>query len=312
MRAAILSEYGATPSVAEFDDPRPGEGQALVDVAAAGLNPVDVSIASGSFYGGSPPLPYVVGREGVGALDDGRRVYFDGPIAPFGSMAERALIDRDSAIEIPDGLDDGLAVAFGIAGLAAWLGLEWRGELKRDETALVLGASGVVGQVAVQAARLLGASRVVAVARSAERLERARELGADATVQIGPVDDLTDALRDATDGGADVVLDPLWGEPAVAALAVVNGGGRFVNLGQSAGATASIASAAIRGKPLSLLGHTNFAAPQEVKHAAYRRMADYGAAGELVVDVERIPLDQVGEAWERQSSSPHRKQVMVP
>jgi len=312
VRAAILHEYGVPPEPGEFRDPEPGDGQEVVEVLAAGLNPVDVSIASGTFYGGRPPLPCVVGREGVGRRIGGERVYFDGSAPPFGSFAQRAPIDPQDAIPLPEGLDEALAVCFGIAGLAAWLGLEWRGGLRQGETVLVLGASGVVGRVAVQAARLLGATRVVAAARSREGLEQAVELGADATVQIGAVDDLAGALAEAAGGGVDVILDPVWGEPAAAALQAANRGGRLVQIGQSAGPEALISSAAVRGRVLEILGHTNFAAPREIKRAAYERMAAHAAAGELRLDVERVPLEDVADAWARQQASPHRKLVIVP
>jgi NADPH:quinone reductase-like Zn-dependent oxidoreductase len=312
MRAAILREYGREPEPGEFDDPQAGDGQVVVEVQAAGLNPVDLSMASGSFYGGSPPLPSVAGREGVGRTDEGAVVYFDSPVAPYGAFAERALVAGDSTIPLAADIDPALATAFGIAGLAAWLGLEWRAELRKGETVLVLGASGVVGQIAVQAARLLGAQRVVAAARSDAGLERARARGADATVQIGAVDDLAEALKEAGGDGVDVVIDPVWGEPAAAALQACRPWGRLIQIGQSAGAQSTIASAAIRGKMLSVLGHTNFQAPQEVKAAAYRRMVEHAARGELTVDVQRIPLDDVADAWRRQGSSPGHKQVIVP
>jgi NADPH2:quinone reductase len=312
VRAAVLRRYGEPPQPEDFDEPEAGEGEDVVEVLAGGLNPVDISIASGTFYAGSPPLPYVAGREGVGRTPAGGRVYFDGPVAPFGSFAERAAIDAASAIELPDGLDDGLAVSLGIAGLAAWLALEWRARLGEGETVLVLGASGVVGQVAVQGARLLGAGRVVAAARSREGLRRAQALGADATVALGDPDDLTAALREACDGGADVVVDPVWGEPAAAAIEAANANARVVQIGQSAGPQATIASAAVRGRSLAILGHTNFAAPREVKRAAYLRMAGHAAAGELTVPVERVALDDVAAAWERQRESPHHKLVIVP
>src|SRR5271163_645609 len=186
MKAAVLHEYGV-PRAEDFEDPSAGPGQALVEVLAAGLNPVDVAICAGRFYAGRPPLPSVAGREGVGMLD-GARVYFDAPIVPFGSMAERALVDPDSTYPVPDGLDDGVAVALGISGLAAWLALTWRAKLQPGEHVLVLGASGVLGQIAVQAAKLLGAARVVAAARSAEGLERCLALGADAAIRLGEPD----------------------------------------------------------------------------------------------------------------------------
>ena len=176
----------------------------------------------------------------------------------------------------------------------------------------MLGAGGVVGQVAVQAAKLLGAGRVVAAARSEERLDRALQQGADATVQIGAVDDLATAIREAAGGGVDVVVDPVWGEPAVAALDAMNARGRLVQIGQSAGATAVVPSALVRGKTLDVLGMTIFGVPPEDKRAAYETMAEHANAGRLEVEVERIPLDGVADAWKRQTSSPGVKLVVEP
>ena len=310
MRAAVLQEYGV-PSPGEFEEPVASSDQAVVEVLAAGLNPVDVAICAGRFYAGKPPLPSVAGREGVGTLE-GKRVYFDAPIAPFGSMAERALIDPTSAYPVPDGLDEGVAVALGISGLAAWLALTWRADVQPGEHVLVLGASGVLGQIAVQAAKLLGAARVVAAARSQEGLERCLALGADAAVRLGEPDNLSAAFSAAADGRIDVVIDPLFGEPFVAAVNAASFGARLVQIGAGAGAEATIPSAPIRGKMLVLMGHTNFAAPPDVKREAYGKLAEAAARGEIVVDADRIPLEQVAEAWERLAAGSHRKLVLVP
>jgi NADPH:quinone reductase-like Zn-dependent oxidoreductase len=310
MKAAVLRELGV-PDYGEFAEPRADRGNAVVEVRAAGLNPVDVSIAAGRFYAGVPPLPSVTGREGVCVLD-GERVYFDAPVAPYGSMAERALIDPGSTYPLPDALDDGLALALGIAGLAAWLALDWRAQLQPGEHVLVLGASGVLGQIAVQAAKHLGAARVVAAARSAEGLERAQALGADAVARLGEPSELAAALRDAAEGRIDVVVDPLFGEPFAAAVEAASFRARLVALGSSAGVTSTLSSAAVRGKMLDILGHSNVFAPPDVKRAAYLRMAELAARGELHVDVERIPLADVRDAWERLAASAHRKLVLVP
>ena len=311
MRAAILREYGTAPEPGEFDDPSAaGDEQLVLDVLAGGLNPVDIRMASGSFYGGSPPLPSVAGREGVGRTPDGQLVYFDRPVAPNGSFAERTVVERAGVIELGADVDPALAVAFGIAGLAAWLALEWRARLREGETVLVLGASGVVGQIAVQGAKLLGAARVVGSARS--DLDKIKERGADAVVDAGATDALADALREACEGGADVVIDPVWGEPAAAALEACNPDARLVQIGESASATASIPSATVRGRMLSIIGHTNFRAPEDVKRAAYRRMVGHAAAGDLAVDVERVAIEDVPDAWERQQHSPHHKLTVVP
>jgi NADPH:quinone reductase-like Zn-dependent oxidoreductase len=312
MRAAVLQAHGGVPEVGEFRDPEPERGAEVLQVLAAGVNPIDVRIASGAFPRERYEVPYVAGKEGVGRREDGSLVYFDVSRKPFGAFAERTLIDAGSGYPVPDGLDPALAVCLGVSGLAAWLSLEWRGRLAPGETVLVLGASGVVGQIAVQVAKLLGAGRVVTAARDEAALERTRSLGADELVSLVG-DDVAGALRSAAGGGGfDLVLDPLWGEPARAAIGAVKPFGRVVNMGQSAAAEVSLTSAAIRHTPVELIGHTNYAAGEERKAEAYARLASHAAAGRLRVAIERLGLDDVPAAWQRQGSSPHAKLVVVP
>jgi NADPH2:quinone reductase len=307
MEAAVLKDYESSPEFGEFEEPQ-ANGLALVEVAVAGLNPVDQTIASGGFPGRKPPLPSVPGLEGVGTAE-GRRVYFDAPVAPFGSMGERTLVEREELIEVPDGIEDGLAVSFGISGLAAWLALTWRADLQRGESALVLGSSGALGQIAVQGARLLGAGRVVAAARDGESLDHARhELGADAVVELGGEGDLTEHFKEAAGGGFDVVVDPLWGEPAMAALGALNVEGRLVQIGNSAGESAELPTRGFRNQLGRIIGHTNFKASRERKSEAFAAMCAHALAGELKVKTEGVPLREVGEAWNRKS--PHRKLVI--
>jgi NADPH2:quinone reductase len=312
MRAAVLQAHGTVPEVGDFRDPEPEAGADLLALRAAGMNPVDVRVASGQFGLERYDTPYVAGKEGVGEREDGRLVYFEYSRKPFGAFAERTLIDAGSGYVLPDGLEPELAVCLGVSGLAAWLGLEWRGRLAPGETVLVLGASGVVGQIAVQAAKLMGAGRVVAAARDEAALERAGALGADELVQLSDLDGLAGRLRDAAGGdGFDLVLDPLWGEPALAAIGALTSFGRIVNLGQSAGDTALLPSQAVRSKPIEVLGYTNYTAGEERKAAAYAELAGHAARGEIRVAIERLALDDVPEAWQRQGSSPHAKLVVV-
>lgn len=310
MRAAVLTARGEPPAPAGFEDPRPDGDSPVLDVVCAGINPIDLAIAAGKVPAREREHPSVAGLEGVGELDS-RRYYFDTPVAPFGSIAERALVERESLIEVPDQLDSGLAVSLGIAGLAAWLALTWRAELRPGEDVLVLGASGVVGQLAVQAARLLGAGKVVAAARDEASLERSRhELGADAVVQLAGEGDLAERLREAVGGGYDVVIDPLWGEPALAALQALNRDGRLISVGNSAGESAELAARDFRNRLGRIIGHTNFLAPREVKRDAYVAMARHAAAGNLVLPVRERPLEEVATAWEEQAASPHHKLVV--
>jgi NADPH2:quinone reductase len=164
----------------------------------------------------------------------------------------------------------------------------------------------------VQGAKLLGAGRVVAAARSETGLARASELGADATVRFGDHDDLAAAFLEAANGQIDLTIDPVWGEPGAAGVKATSFGGRVVQLGQSAGKEATLESGWVRTKLLSILGHTNFAAPADVRNDAYLRMVRHTAAGELTVDHELMPLERVADAWELQEGSPHRKLVLSP
>jgi NADPH2:quinone reductase len=307
MEAAVLKDYRSDPELGEFAEPSPN-GMAVVEVSVAGLNPVDHTIASGRFPGREPPLPSVPGLEGVGTAR-GRRVYFDSPVAPFGSLGERTLVDWEELIDVPEGVEDALAVSFGISGMAAWLALTWRAELQAGESVLVLGSSGVLGQIAVQAARLLGAGRVVAAARDPESLVRAQhELGADAVVELGGEGDLTERFEEAARGGFDVIVDPLWGEPALAALGALNAEGRLIQIGNSAGESVELPTRGFRDRLGRIVGHTNFRASRERKREAFTAMCAHALAGELTVETEGVPLREVSEAWRRES--PHRKLVI--
>jgi NADPH:quinone reductase-like Zn-dependent oxidoreductase len=311
MVAAVLDEYGTVPRYGEFAEPAPGEGEMLVDVGAAALHHLDLLKASGNFYL-EQPLPAVVGTDGVGRLEDGRRVLFEG-LAPHGSMAERSLAKADALFDVADELDDATAAALANSGLAGWLAPAWRADLQPGETVLVLGATGQVGSVAVQAAKLLGAGRVVAAARGGERLEALRERGADATVALDGEGDLTEQLRDAAGGGVDVTIDNLWGEPAVAAMGAASRFGRHVQVGHLAEPQLALVAPAIRSASLDVRGFMHLHAPVEVRREAYRRLGEHVARGDIVIELERIPLTDVADAWERQRrADAGAKLVLIP
>jgi NADPH:quinone reductase-like Zn-dependent oxidoreductase len=306
MRAAVFYEIGTVPVFADFKEPEPDDRHQVLEVLLAGLNPVDLYIAAGRTGAVEPPC--VVGLEGIARLPDGGRAYFNGVPAPFGSMAQYAPVDVGQTFPLPDGLDAGVAVSLGIAGLAAWLPLTRRANLRAGETVLVLGASGVVGQIAVQAAKLLGASRVVAAARDRATLERLRERGADATVVLEG--DYAGALSAAAGDGYDVVLDTVFGPPLQVALAATARGARVITVGAAAGQTVEISFGEIIQR--TLIGHSNLQAPFEARRSAYADMARHAAAGEIAVEVDRLPLSRIEEAWRRQAEGPHRKIALIP
>jgi NADPH2:quinone reductase len=289
-------ELGRPPEVAELDDGGP------VEILAVALNPLDIAVGSGRFPGGHPPLPYVPGSEAVGRID-GARMYLFGEgfgVRRDGFMAERVAFPRGAGIAVPDELDDGLAVACGIAGIAGWVPVARRARVEPGDRVLVLGATGTVGSVGLQAARLLGAKRVVAAGRDSAKLERCLELGADATVLLDG-NDLVERFREACgDGGPTLVFDPLWGEPARAAVDAAVPHARLVQLGQSAGPEATLTSGSIRLKGLSILGHSNFVLTVEELRQAYLHVAGHVAAGRIRIDVETFSFERVADAWEAQ------------
>ncbi len=311
MRAAVISELGQPPELAERVEP---SGEVIYHVSAVALNPIDVNVGAGRYFGGHPELPYVPGCEGVGRAPDGTRAYLfsDGlGLARDGLLAERAGAPADLGIPLPESASDELAAACGIAGMAGWMPVAWRAPVREEDRVLVLGATGTVGLVAVQAARLLGAKHVVAVGRNRERLERATELGADATLSLEE-DDLVAAFKEATGGdGPTYIVDTLWGPPAVAAIQAAAPGWRLVQIGQSAGAEASLMSAAIRGKMGEIYGYTDYAVHKDPYREHYLRLVDHAAAGEIVFDIDVYPLERIAEAWERQAAGAAAKIVIA-
>ena len=323
MRAAVLRRHGEPPQFGSHPVPGRGPSQALIRVTAAPVNPLDLFCASGTSYFGAPALPYVPGTQGVGVVADsenapaGQRVWFSSTagMAPGdGSLAQFCVVPETAMLPLPDGVSDDLAAALGLSAVAAWMALSWRGQLRPGEHVLVLGASGNVGQIAVQAARLLGAGRVVAACRDPHGRARARELGADAVADVtGEDTDLVaDRLAQAVGDRVDLVLDPVWGVPAEAALRVLSPNGRLVNLGSSAGAMAGFSSATLRSRMLAVLGYTNNVLSDEQKTAALAEILAYAADGRITADRETLPLDRAAEGWSRCGQAPHRRAVITP
>ncbi|HYB85279.1 MAG TPA: zinc-binding dehydrogenase [Streptosporangiaceae bacterium] len=323
MRAAVLQRHGEPPRFGQHPAPGRRPGQALIRITAAPINPLDLLCASGTSYFGPPELPYVPGTQGVGTVAEadsaavGQRVWFScaaGMAPGDGSMAELCVAPETALLPVPDGVSDDLAAALGLSAVAAWMALSWRGQLQPGEHVLVLGASGNVGQIAVQAARLLGAGRVVAACRDAQGRARATELGADAVADLSgeDIDAVAGRLAQAAGDRVDLVLDPVWGVPAEAASRVLSPNGRLVNLGSSAGALAGLSSAALRSRVLSVLGYTNNALTDEQKTAALAGILAHAADGRITADRETLPLDRAAEGWARCGQAPHARAILTP
>jgi NADPH:quinone reductase-like Zn-dependent oxidoreductase len=323
MPAAVIRTHAASPEYLFWPLPRRTRGQALVQVMASPISPLDLLCASGTSYFGAPQLPYIPGVQGVGIVVEadrlaaGQRVWFScnaGMKPGDGSMALYCVIDESSALVLPDQITTDLAAALGLSAIAAWMALTWRGHLQPGEHVLVLGASGAVGQVAVQAARLLGAGRVIAASRDEGGRSRALTLGADAVADLSgnDVDEISRRILAACDGPLHLVIDPVWGLPAEAAVRALAVEGRLVNIGSAAGATARFESATVRSRLHTILGYTNNALTWEQKSEALTTIITHAAAGRCTVERETVPLANVALAWERQAASAHRKLILIP
>jgi NADPH2:quinone reductase len=230
------------PEKLRYDDvepPTPGDGEVAIDVHAAGVNFPDVLITQGK-YQFQPALPFVPGNEVAGvvhAVGKGvTRVKAGDRVAAsmiFGAFAERVVVPEGAAIPIPEGVADAEAAACLVTYGTMYHGLVERAALQKGETVLVLGAAGGVGLAAVDLAKALGA-RVIAAASSAEKLEVCRALGADALIDYGK-ESLKDRAKALSSGGVDVVVDPVGGDYADAALRATGWNGRYLVIGFASG-----------------------------------------------------------------------------
>jgi NADPH:quinone reductase-like Zn-dependent oxidoreductase len=320
MKAAVLHELGMTPRFEEFAAPTAGTGEALIRVRAASLKMVDKQMASGSHYASPRQLPAISGTDGLGTLGDGSRVFFGGPRRPFGAMAEFTVAPRAFCFLVPSELDDATAAALPNPGVSAWLSLTERAKFVPGETVLILGATGVTGQLAVQIAKLLGAKRVIGAGRNQGVLKRLPELGADVTIQLEqPEESLKGAFaREAGEEGFDVILDYLWGRPTEVLLAAITKSEfaaatkeiRLVQVGESAGSTIALPAAVLRSTPLKILGTAGIPS-REILGDAMQQVLTRAARGELHIDTESVPLADIERVWQRPEQS-GRRIVLIP
>jgi len=316
VRAAVLSVPGEPPAYGEHPDPVAGPGETLVRVTAAPIVPLDLLCASGTSYFGAPAVPYVPGVQGVGVVEgSGQRVWFatSAGMAPGdGGLAELCAVPDGDVVPLAAAVPDDEVAALGLSAVAAWMSLTWRARLQPGERVVVLGGGGAVGQVALGAARLLGAARIVAVCRSDAAAERARRAGAEEVVRLTEdVDAVAAALGAALDGTADVVIDPVFGVAATAASRVLGPGGRLVNLGGASGDLAELSSSVLRSRFVDVLGYTNNALTAQQRAEALTAVVEQAARGALSVDHTVLPLAEVTEGW-RRTAAGSRRVVLAP
>lgn len=305
VRAVVFKELGSLDNVVveERATPVPGRGQVIIDMRAAGVNYVDGLICQGR-YQMKPAVPYVPGGEiagvvsavgeGVTRVQVGERVM---AMTGFGAFAEQVAVASSSVDSVPNALAFSQAAAFIQSYCTAWFALARRITVGEGEWVLVLGAGGGIGLAAVDVAVALGA-RVVAAASSEEKLDAARRMGAHATVAYEH-EDLKSRVRALTDGGVDVVVDPVGGRHSEPALRATRTFGRFCVIGFASGPIASIPLNHVLLNNRTLVGVDwgawAMSAPDEHR-AMLDELIEMVASGRLhPTEPTERPLDQASE-----------------
>jgi NADPH:quinone reductase-like Zn-dependent oxidoreductase len=319
MHAAVVTSFDEPPRYRQFDTPQPtDDDETLVDVLAVGLHPRVRSGAAGSHYTSTGTLPMIPGIDAVGRRADGTRIYFVADDHALGTMADKAVVDRRRAIELPDDVDvDKVAAAMNPA-MSAWVALRRRVPLQAGQSVLVLGATGNAGTMAVQVAKRLGAATVVGAGRDPERLAALRSVGADELVALSDDADATAQALGAAAAEVDIVIDYLWGKPterAIMALLTARADRSraldWIQIGAIAGATIELPSVALRSANLRIQGNGQGAVSTKAYLAELPSLVDEIAAGTIAVHANAVPLADVESAWAR-PEAPGTRTVLVP
>lgn len=310
MKAIVMFEKGEMPQYVEnFPEPVVnGEDQVLITMQATAIKHVDKSSASGTHYStkGDPARAKVVGRDGVGLMDDGTRVYAMGVT---GMMAKKAIANKNIMVVLPEGIDSAVAAALPNAVAGSAMALRYRAKMEAGETVLINGATGFTGRNAVQVARLYGAKKIIATGRNEQSLQYLLDLGVDEVISLRQSDESFVArlkeIHKVTP--IDVVVDYLWGHPAELILEAFSGQGnfthrtRFVSVGSMAGDKIQLSSEILRSVDLHLTGSGMGSwTKEEMKvliSGIIPEMLEHAAKGELKAEVQTIPMEEIEKIW---------------
>jgi NADPH:quinone reductase-like Zn-dependent oxidoreductase len=318
MKAAVVTAAGKTPVYGDFKTPIAKAGEELISVRASALSQFTKSRAAGSHYSSDGGFPSVAGSDGVGVTQDGKRVYFVLPEAPFGALAELCPASSNQCVELPDSLDDVTAAAIANPGMSAWAALVERAHLVAGDTVLVNGATGTAGRLAVQLAKHLGAGKVIATGRNAGELEEVKKLGADIVIPFtlgtpnpSGAKDYENALKQVFDTGINVVIDYLWGESAKAVIVVIAKAVedatpvRFVHVGgASREENIELPGAALRSSAILLMGSGVKSVRLPVLLKAIRSVFEAVQPAGLKIATKVVPLSEVEGVWDKAAGKP--------
>ena len=329
MKGIVVKDYAPwrQHGIGELPDPVAGKGELVIEVEASEVNFPDILHVEGR-YQVKVTLPFAPGLGGVGriiAVGEGVEDFSLGQrvmtLPEFGMHAERACVKAEHCFPVPDDVPSDIAAALGLVYQTVWFGLIARGGFSPRDRVLVLGATGGIGMAAIQLAKALGAKQVIAATRGAEGAEIARGLGADGVIDTATPDLREGLKRDLlalTEGhGADVIIDPVGGPIAEAALRAIAWEGRYVVIGFAAGEIPVFKANYLLVKNISVAGlqwtdyrKRDLAGVRE----AQEKIFDLWREGRLIPRIsQNLPLSQFHKAFEALEQGLARgKIILVP
>jgi NADPH:quinone reductase-like Zn-dependent oxidoreductase len=323
MKAAVVYKKGELPKYAEFQDPiATNENEVLISVKAVAITNLDKGIASGEHYSSENENQNgtVIGSDGIGLLENGTRVYARGI---SGTIAEKALVEKNRMVALPDGIEDATAAAMPNAVAGSAMALRFRAGIKPGETVLINGATGFTGQMAIQIAKHYGAKKIIVTGRNEKTLESLLALGADEIVSLKQNDENFVSQLKAIHQNTpiDIVLDYLWGHSAELILSVLKGNGnftpktRYVSVGSMSGDTIQLSAQILRSVDLQLSGSgLGSWTRDEVKllfSEILPEMFLLASQNKLKVNIEKVNLVDIGKMWDADVSDGKRLVVIV-
>ncbi|MFD1417852.1 quinone oxidoreductase family protein [Companilactobacillus keshanensis] len=304
MKAAIITEKGMNPVYGTFEEPKNGVDNVVVDVTASALSNLAKMRAMGQHYSASQVYPNVAGTDGVGILN-GKRVYFLATNAPYGTLAEKSLVNRNLIVPLPDRIDDVTAAAIANPGMSSWAALVNRAHFESGQTVLINGATGTAGSLAVKIAYHLGAKKVIVTGRNLEKLNK---LDADAAIvfdmtETDGANKFTTELSKVCHDGIDVVLDYLWGDSALSIMIAIakfskSNGTKFISIGAASGQSEiSLPSAVLRSSKIEILGSGVKSVPMEQLMLAISNVFDWADQNHITLTTNEFDLSEITDAW---------------
>ncbi|WP_300674136.1 zinc-binding alcohol dehydrogenase family protein [Soonwooa sp.] len=322
MKAAILNKLGEAPVYGDFETPKASDSQLLLNVKSASVKNLDKARASGTHYASYSNLPTTIGIDGVGILEDGRRVYAQGIT---GMLAEQALVAPHQITLLPDNLDFETASALPNAVIGSAMALLYRAKIEEGQTILINGATGVTGMLAVQLAKYYKAGKIVVTGRNEAMLQKTVDFGADIVVSLNQDDEaiVKQLQKIHQEHHIDIVIDYLWGKPMELILKSVKGSSvsheakpvKIVTVGEMAGANINLGSGLLRSTDVEILG-SGFGSlsPKDLEDFHKNilpQMFELAAEGKLKIEIDVEPLSNIEKAWNKDVEAGKRLVIKI-